>query len=66
MNIHVHIERLVLDGLPVAPGRGDLVREAVEAELTRLLAEGGLVPGLTSGGALLLRSRRVNRSRWGG
>jgi hypothetical protein len=51
MNIHVHIEHLVLDGLPVAPGQGHLVRGAVEAELTHLLADGGLAPGLTSGGA---------------
>ena len=50
MTIHVHIERLVLDGLPVALAEGHLVREAVEAELTRLLAEGVWSPGLTSGG----------------
>ena len=51
MTIHVHIERLVLDGLPVAPARRHLVRGAVEAELTHLLADGGLAPGLTSGAA---------------
>ena len=42
MNINVHIERLILDSLPVANGRGDLVQAAVETELTRLLAEKGL------------------------
>jgi hypothetical protein len=51
MNVHLHIEHLVLDGLPVEPDGGDLVRAAVEAELTRLLAEGTLGPGLRTGGA---------------
>ena len=51
MNVHLHIEHLVLDGLPVEPDGGDLVRAAVEAELTRLLASGGPGPGLRTGGA---------------
>ena len=42
MNIHLHIEQLVLDGLPVTGGEGALVQAAVEFELTRLLAEGRL------------------------
>ena len=42
MNINVHIERLVLDGMPLASSQGPLVQAAVEAELTRLLAEAGL------------------------
>src|SRR5262245_41606656 len=41
MNTNVHIERLVLDGLPVESGEGDLVQAAVETELTRLLVEHG-------------------------
>ena len=52
MNIDLHIERLVLDGLNVGPGQGALVKAAVEAELSRLLTEGGLAPGLQSGTAL--------------
>lgn len=43
MNINVHIERLILEGLPVTRGQGDLVQAAVEAELTSLLAERGLL-----------------------
>jgi hypothetical protein len=50
MNTNVHIERLILDGLSVASGQGDLVQAAVETELTRLLAEHGL--GLSSAGAV--------------
>lgn len=51
MNIHVHIDSLVLDGLPVDAGDGGLVQAALEAELTRLLAAGALAPGLRAGGA---------------
>ncbi len=44
MNITVHIERLILEGLPVTRSQGPLVQAAVEAELTRLLGEGGPRP----------------------
>lgn len=52
MRIELHIERLVLDGLPLTRADGALVQAAVEAELARLLAEGGLGPGLLAGVAL--------------
>ncbi len=52
MNIHVHIERIVVDGLPVGfEGRAEL-RRSVESELGRMLASRGLAPGLLSGAAL--------------
>jgi hypothetical protein len=50
-HLRVYIERVVLDGLPLASLDGPLVQAAVEAELTRLLDEGGLEPRLTSGQA---------------
>jgi hypothetical protein len=50
MRIRLHIERLVLDGLP-ATDRARL-RAAVESELARLLAAGGLGRGLAAGGAM--------------
>jgi hypothetical protein len=37
MRIDLRIDRLVLDGVGVAPDRADAVRRAVEAELSRLL-----------------------------
>jgi hypothetical protein len=37
MNINLHIERLVLDGLAVGSGEAALVQTAVESELGRLL-----------------------------
>lgn len=42
MNIDVHIERLILDGLPVAGVQGSVLQAGVEAELTRLLGKEGL------------------------
>ena len=51
-DIHLHIERLILDGLPLEHGQGPLVQAAVEAELSRLLTENGLAPGLQTGGAV--------------
>jgi hypothetical protein len=52
MNIAFHIERLVLDGLDVELRDRSQLQRAVEAELTRLLAAGGLRPELLSGGAM--------------
>jgi hypothetical protein len=52
MNIELHIEQLILDGIAIAPGQRALLHAAVEAELTRLLTQGGLAEGLANGGAL--------------
>lgn len=52
MNINLHIERLVLDGISLSPGERPLLQAAIEAELTRLLANGDLNDALRSGGAL--------------
>ena len=52
MKIHVHIERLILDGLPIGPDGGARVQAAVEAELARLLTEGSIVHAWPAGGAV--------------
>jgi hypothetical protein len=52
MNLRIHIDRLVLHGLPVSRASGALVQANVEAELARLFVEGGLAPGLLSAGAI--------------
>ncbi len=52
MNIDVHIERLILDGVPVAHSQRPLLQAAVEDELARLLVADGLGPELLSSGAL--------------
>ena len=62
MNINLHIERLMLDGLSVASGEAALVQTAVEAELGRLLANELLAPARSSalayigGGEIHLRA----------
>lgn len=50
MNIRLHIERVVLEGLDLSQAEAQNLHASLEAELTRLLA-GGLAPQLLSGGA---------------
>lgn len=52
MNVNLNIERLVLEGFRLRPGEHLLVRAAAEAELSRLLSEGGVSAGLLQGGAV--------------
>lgn len=60
MNINLHIERLVLEGLPVTQSQSLLVQQAVEAELGRLLSIGKLAPNLLQGGVLpVLQAGRI-------
>lgn len=51
-SIEVHIEELLLHGLPLTHSQGPAVQAAVETELARLLIEGGLTSSLQSGGAM--------------
>ncbi len=51
-NIHVYIERLILDGLPIERGQAPQMQAAVEAELARLLVGQGLAADLQAGGAV--------------
>jgi hypothetical protein len=50
-NIHLHIERIVLDGLPIERSQGPHVQAAIGVELSRLLTERGLATDLQLGGA---------------
>ena len=52
MNINLHIERLVLDGVNIAPGQRDLLQASVTTELTRLLNNSGLAGKLVEGVSL--------------
>ena len=52
MNINVHIERLILDGLPIAHRERPMLQAALEAELAHLLTSEGLAPNLQAGGAV--------------
>lgn len=52
MNVRLHIERLVIDGLDVPFGARGLLGGALERELAQLIARGGLSRVLAAGGAL--------------
>lgn len=52
MALHLHIERLVLDGLPMGPRERRELEATLGAELGRLLAGGALHPELAAGGAV--------------
>lgn len=51
MNINLHIERLILDGLPLEARDGAILRAAVEVELARLLTENNVAANWQTGGA---------------
>jgi len=55
MNINLHIERLILDGIDLGPAQRQQLRAAVEQELVRLLGAGtpltqigGAVPSIST------------------
>ena len=52
MNINLHIERLILDGLPLEARDGAILRAAVEVELARLLTENNVAANWQTGGAV--------------
>jgi hypothetical protein len=52
VNIELHIERLIFDGLQVEQRNRAEVQAAIESELTRLLRTGGLSAELAAGGAI--------------
>ena len=58
MNIRIHIERLILDGLPITRSQGPLIQAAVEAELARLFNENGMAETLQT--SIAVPSVRTN------
>jgi hypothetical protein len=50
MNVNLHIERLVLDGIALSPRERAMLGTAVTSELTRLITESGLPANLPAGG----------------
>jgi len=52
MDIQLHIERLILDGVNLTPGHRRLLQATVETELARLLTDGGVASSLAGGVAL--------------
>lgn len=52
MNVNLHIERLILEGIDLAPHEHGHLQAAVEVELGRLLSAGGVSQELIGGVAL--------------
>jgi hypothetical protein len=62
MKIHLHIERVVLEGVAVDQPR--ILRKALEQELTGRLKEGGLSPELSAGVAVPhMRGGEIERAQ---
>ncbi len=70
MNINVHIERLILDGITMEKSQRPRMQRAVENELARLLAEngpshdwgsGGYVPQIRASGILPMNEPHPTR-----
>lgn len=51
-DIQLHIDQLILDGLPIDRAQAPIVQAAVEAELSRLLTVHGFSAGWQSSGAV--------------
>ena len=45
MNVNLHIESIVLEGIDVSRREQPLLQEAIQSELSRLLATQGFSPG---------------------
>ena len=52
MNIEVHIDRLVLEGLNVPHHKHALLQRSLESELSRLVTEGSLSLGPLAAGSI--------------
>jgi hypothetical protein len=50
--VRLHIERLVLDGVPLDRASGPILQAALETELARLFAEQGVPATLRQGSAV--------------
>jgi hypothetical protein len=48
MRINIHIDRLILDGLPIKGADAQAIRNSLQLELERLNQEQGLHPSLNS------------------
>ena len=51
LNVNLHIDRLVLEGIDLDHAQRQILQAALEAELGRLIGEGG-VGALAAGGAV--------------
>lgn len=52
MNVNLHIERLILDGLPIESRHGSTVQASIENELAKLLGQTDRLAANLRGGAV--------------
>ncbi|SRR5712691_956134 len=61
-NVSLHIERLVIDGVPLGAGQAAQLQEAVQRELLRLLQRDGVSPALQGGAIPALAAPNIEIS----
>ena len=59
MNVNLHIERLILDGLPIESRHGSVLQAAVETELARLLTQSDLASNFRGGAVPSVRANAI-------
>jgi hypothetical protein len=52
MNVRLHIERLVMEGVELTPAEARAFQTSFEQELGRLVSESGMHPSMLAGGAV--------------
>lgn len=52
MNVNLHIERLILEGIPLSMREREVLETAVTTELTRLISESGLPAVMPTSGVV--------------
>jgi hypothetical protein len=52
VNVNLHIERLILEGLDTNPAQRRVLKSAIESELGQLLTTAGVSPEIRDAGAL--------------
>ena len=56
MNINLHIERLILDAVPVARHQVPMIEAALQSELARLLSQSNALPEPRGGATPMVRA----------
>ena len=62
MNVNLHIERLILDGLPIESRHGSTLQASIENELARLLTQSDLAANLRGGAVPSVRADAIQLS----
>ena len=60
MNINLHINQLILEGIELSPSQRALLQTTVESELSRLLRVNGIPQHLAQGGNITKLPTKIN------